>query len=318
MPNSRLWDPLWHTLALWLALMSACAGGEGSAQPDSSMRRDAGVEVAESSVQEPDASTRELCAWGVDDLLREAGASAPHRRNCGSYPQWTSGFAGVWGCFEAAVAEGTGVQLTINRCVDCSIPTTYVATDAGGRFAVRLEDDAFGDGQRVAAIDACDAITFDATTQDIVCNGAAELYSCSESRQNPRLVSKDPPVTPFKLSDVPLSADQSSTLLHLYISNQSFDDALIPLNVSIDGLHVVTGDFAVGNQHNWQLFDIKLPAGMHSLMASSGSTRNSAHLMQTIDVPSERWVVLDYWYAVGDPEREHFTLAASSQPVAFD
>lgn len=81
---------------------------------------------------------------------------------------------------------------------------------------------------------------------------------------------------------------------------------------------MVIGDFAVEGQHNWHAFDIEVPAGARTLGANSFSRRNSASLVQQIDLSGERWVVLDYWYAPGDPEKERFTLQVSEKPVAFE
>jgi hypothetical protein len=38
---------------------------------------------------------------------------------------------------------------------------------------------------------------------------------------------------------------------------------------------------------------------------------------QQIEVPAERWVVVDYWYP-DETESGHFTIAVHDQPVSFE
>lgn len=123
------------------------------------------------------------------------------------------------------------------------------------------------------------------------------------------------PVEPHKLADVP-AGGTATVSLHLYVSNQSFENDLVDIAVEIAGTRVVTGDFAVEGQHNWYAFDIQVPAG--SLEIAVDSDAGDAEHRETIEVPAERWVVIDYWYYPDDPKGKYFTLSVHEQPVGFD
>ena len=65
----------------------------------------------------------------------------------------------------------------------------------------------------------------------------------------------------------------------LWVSNQSLDQTLVDIQVSIDGTPAVAGQFDVFShsgegcgapafpQHNWYRFDFALPAGPHQIKA---------------------------------------------------
>jgi hypothetical protein len=86
--------------------------------------------------------------------------------------------------------------------------------------------------------------------------------------------------------------------LHLWVSNQSFEDASVVLKVSIDGLDLVAQPFEVQSQHNWVLFPITAPPGDHLLVVVSDT---GAELWETFTLPEEgrRYSVVDYWYYPG-------------------
>lgn len=103
--------------------------------------------------------------------------------------------------------------------------------------------------------------------------------------------------------------------LHLWVSNQSFDDAQVQITVSVDGVEVVDAPFEVADQHNWQLFPLQLASGQHLLRAVSDS---GAQLERSIVIPrgAQRYVVVDYWsQSAESPGR--FTVDISDEPVAF-
>ena len=149
------------------------------------------------------------------------------------------------------------------------------------------------------------------------CTFAAERYRCQQPLDAPSLDEPAPalPVTPLKLADLSSPGNVARESLHLYVSNQSSDAQLVNIDVTIDNMRVVTGDFDVAGQHNWYEFTILVPAGSHTLRASSRS--NEAELEQAIDVPAERWAVVDYWNE-GTPESEMFVLTVHDQPVTFE
>lgn len=285
-----------------IAVVADDAGGR---EPSPEPAPDAG------GPERTDASVRAPCAWGVDGLLAQVGAAQIARTNCGDFNGSDSAAsAAARDCFERAVGDGVSVQVTINRCIDCSIPTTYVAAASGERFAFLMEQDHFGaDGMREAKVEACEDIVFieASETIDLSCVAPTELYTCTEAF--------DAPLGPYKLGDVPAPVGTAGVPLHLYVSNQSVDRPLVEINVYIDGAYVVTGDFDVGGQHNWYEFEIAVPPG--SLSVRAIMPEGSAQLDQEIEVPAERWAVLDYWFSPGEPEGEHFTLAVHDQPVTF-
>jgi len=255
-----------------------------------------------------DASVREPCAWGADALLNRVGADVGGRANCGLFGTGSSAaeIAAARECFESAVSAAIPVEITISNCTDCWIPTTYVATAAGERFAVLMAQDHFSANRlREAKVEACDDIVVVEASEiiDLSCVAPNVLYACTEPL--------DAPLAPYKLADVPMPPGENGVSLHLYVSNQSFERPLAEINVYLDGAYVVTGDFDVGSQHNWHEFEIAVPPGSLSLRAIM--PEGSAELDQQIEVPAERWAVLNYWFYPDEPAGEHFTLTLHDQ-----
>lgn len=149
----------------------------------------------------------------------------------------------------------------------------------------------------------------------VACDGRREIYRCSEPPLA-RTAPVYPAAEPVKLGDVPSSAGAPRTTLHLHVSNQSFEDPRVNIRLQIDNWEIVQGDFAVESQHNWYRFDIEVPPGTRELRALTFKPDHAVSLNQRIEVPAERWVVVDYWYAKGDPE-ERFSVHVSETPVAF-
>ena len=276
---------------------------------------DAGMTAGQGSELPPGLPGSERCAWGVDALLLQAAASAPGRINCGLYNSGETGvLESAYRCFRDAVAADMAVELTINDCMDCSIPTTYVATPRGLLFAILMEEDNFGDELRQARVQSCDGVALDPETHRLSCTNPLIRYECSELRTLPVSAPEPPPVTPLKLTD---AVDAGPSVpLHLFVSNQSFASPLVDISVVIEGRRVVTGDFDVGGQHNWFEFEIAVPPG--TLMVQAYSADGNADLNQVIDVPAERWAVLDYWYDGGSPEAEYFTLTVHESAPGFE
>src|SRR5687767_9420163 len=55
--------------------------------------------------------------------------------------------------------------------------------------------------------------------------------------------------------------------VHVYTSNQSFDDPTADILVTIDGEAVFDGKAKVNNQHDWMLREAKVAAGSHTIEA---------------------------------------------------
>jgi hypothetical protein len=322
-----------HTLALVLLFAAGCSQ-EVSVGPDNESpltdAGDAGQGLAsDADSAAADATTARRCAWGVDAILAEVGEAAFAGRGCGFYSYWRGLKAG-FDCFESGRAQGSPALLTVNKCADCSNEYTYVASERGELFEIQFENDSFGgDRSTESVIARCDAISFDgsgfssgsegitgSSGGDVKCEGRNELYRCSEAPLT-RTPPSYPATEPLKISDVPSAPGAQRTTLHLYVSNQSSDDPLVNIRLQIDSLYVVQGYFAVAGQHNWYQFDIELPVGTREIGALTFKPDHAVSLNERVEVPGERWVVVDYWYAKGDKE-ERFTLHVFDQPVMFE
>jgi hypothetical protein len=184
---------VWHILALVpaLVLMQAC---DGEANPDADA---ASERAAEAGAEVEPGSEPSRCPWSIDALLSEVGEAPFVGRNCGSasYTSLKEGFT----CFEEQRAAGTAVLFTVNKCIDCSIPFTYLASASGELFELLMEDDSFGDGQREATVARCAAVKLDAQDTsfgDVKCEEREQLYHCSESRSLPHRDPGYPPMNP--------------------------------------------------------------------------------------------------------------------------
>jgi len=95
---------------------------------------------------------------------------------------------------------------------------------------------------------------------------------------------------PEKIGELP----EGDTPLHVTVSNQSFDQSLMGIEVYIDEIHVISGDFEVGNQHSFYGFDFTATEGTHSLRAEADG--GGVTLEEEFEVAGETWGVLMYWY----------------------
>jgi len=121
------------------------------------------------------------CPSDVDGALAAVGMTLPERVDCGSFnaAQSAEVSAGL-ACFMDAVAAGTAVELTVNRCIDCSISSTYVATEDGELLEVVLEADLFGDELRQTRVSTCVRVGFasEGPPAGPECFGAVEQFAC--------------------------------------------------------------------------------------------------------------------------------------------
>lgn len=109
--------------------------------------------------------------------------------------------------------------------------------------------------------------------------------------------------------------DKEQADLHLWVSNQSFEDDPVTVTVRIDDTVVVDQPFEVGSQHNWILFPIEAPPGPHVLTAVSDT---GAETRQSFTLPGaeRRYAVVDYG-GPGDHGDRHLTWYIRSTPIAF-
>ncbi len=109
--------------------------------------------------------------------------------------------------------------------------------------------------------------------------------------------------------------DEAHADLVLYVSNQSFADSPVVIEVAIDGVVLVDQAFAVEGGHNWFTFPTSLPPGEHMLTATSDT---GVATQETIEIPEgeRRWAALDYWYSP-EGEPRSFTWNVSAEPIGF-
>lgn len=82
----------------------------------------------------------------------------------------------------------------------------------------------------------------------------------------------------------------------LYISNQSFQQSVVGIDVKLDGQPAVEGDFEVGSQHTWLPFHFQLSAGTHTLTSTTHLGARTVELTSTVQVSDERdYGVLSFW-----------------------
>lgn len=122
--------------------------------------------------------TEATCPWTVDDLLAQASVAAPERADCGTFGQGQKAeIVAALGCFSAKVQAKQPVQLTINNCIDCLIPSTFVGTARGKIYQVEMEADGYGDDQREAHVRTCDQVVAE-EFGPVHCSVSTDLYAC--------------------------------------------------------------------------------------------------------------------------------------------
>jgi hypothetical protein len=143
----------------------------------------------------------------------------------------------------------------------------------------------------------------------------AALASCGDGSTAP-VAEAGEPSEESTTTQAPITvASEADADLHLWISNQSFIDDPVGVTVEIDGVEVVRQEFAVEGQHNWVLFPIDLPPGMHVVTATSDT---GVRMREKFRIPrqADRYAVVDYWN-YDDPDGRHFTWRLQREPVAF-
>lgn len=120
---------------------------------------------------------------------------------------------------------------------------------------------------------------------------------------------EDPPPTTGAIRLV----DAKDADLHLYVSNQSFDDPDVRITVRVDGVLVVDDDFAVEGQHTWVSFPLAVPPGAHRVTATSDT---GVELEQSVRVPrgEDRYAVVEHWTEAGEHD---LTWLVQREPIGF-
>jgi hypothetical protein len=140
---------------------------------------------------------------------------------------------------------------------------------------------------------------------------ACAVAGCGSATDNSPIQSAQAPLPTATASRDPAAQDN----LMLYVSNQSFHDDRVHLQVSIDAVKVVDRSFDVGTQHTWITFPMTLPPGTHQVHAVS-NTGISVDKSLSIPATGIRYAVLSYWFYPEQPPRQ-FTFDVTDKPVAF-
>jgi hypothetical protein len=127
--------------------------------------------------------------------------------------------------------------------------------------------------------------------------GAGSEKLSSETSPLPNDESTETPAPrrmPSKVGEIEAPSNVSVPF-HVLVSNQSFDIPSVDVDVFIDDVHVITGDFLVEGQHTWINFDFEIPVGEHTLRAVSKN--GGAERTETFRVDAgERWAVVNFWF----------------------
>ncbi len=115
--------------------------------------------------------------------------------------------------------------------------------------------------------------------------------------------------------------ETSSSEVMLHVSNQSFEDSDVAIDVTLDGESIIDRTFDVGDQHNWIPFLIRLAPGGHTLEAASSTGAIYSASFEVAD-SAVRYAALNYWYyppsdnGSGSTPRS-FTFTIQDDPIGF-
>ena len=134
--------------------------------------------------------------------------------------------------------------------------------------------------------------------------GTHSARSADDPSPHPAVEATDSPVR---------LVDEREADLILHVSNQSFEDETVALEIAIDGITVVSDDFHVEGQHTWITFPLRLAPGAHEIIAEADS---GATLRQTFRVSRKapRFALVDHW-GRGDSARLDWLF--QKEPMAF-
>lgn len=119
---------------------------------------------------------------------------------------------------------------------------------------------------------------------------------------------------PSKLGELAQETDEGAVPFHMVVSNQSFEDDCVFIDVTVDGTHIIEGNFDVEDQHSFHDFDFYLLPGQHTLRATSDT---GITLERTFTVSQETWGTLSYWAYDSDIAPSEFNFTTHSQRPGF-
>lgn len=158
----------------------------------------------------------------------------------------------------------------------------------------------------------------------VACGGASDPVSNPQPTSGASGGASTPPTAPRPPAAVgSLPQAETTAPFHVYVSNQSFDLDPVDIDIYVDDIKLITGDFLVGSQHNWKAFDFTIEAGKpHTVRAVT--TKGGVEKSEVVNVPAAgRWVVVDFWYSApsesGSTEApESFSINAYDKQPGFD
>src|SRR5687767_15399980 len=74
------------------------------------------------------------------------------------------------------------------------------------------------------------------------------------------------------------------------VSNQSFDEPTVDLEITIDGQKAITGEFDVEGQHTWVPFDFDIAPGNHTMTVRTDD--GEVTLDKTFVMDDRKWIVV--------------------------
>ena len=111
----------------------------------------------------------------------------------------------------------------------------------------------------------------------------------------------------------PAAVAEEDANVHLFVSNQAFEDPVVRVALSVDGVPTVDQDFDVCGQHDWVAFPLRLQPGWHDVVVTSPTGIRAEHRLEVPEPPGERWVVVSHWV---DPT-PRFDVEVRSEQVGF-
>jgi hypothetical protein len=107
--------------------------------------------------------------------------------------------------------------------------------------------------------------------------------------------------------------------VHLYVSNQSFEDASTNITITIDKEEQFKDQCWVNSQHNWTLTELTLSKGDHKFQAYESV--HDISFSKTVEILNEKWIVIEYWYYPAShysPTERHFSLKSYDEQIYFE
>ncbi len=120
---------------------------------------------------------------------------------------------------------------------------------------------------------------------------------------------------PAKIGELAQPTDEGALPFHMVLSNQSFKDDCVFIDVSIDGTHIIEGNFDVEDQHTLHKFEFFILPGDHTLEAQSDT---GVTLERSFTISEETWIALFYWAYESGVAPSEFSFSAQNFPVSID